>query len=85
MKLIFKQTCFACPEQYDVFDENDKQVGYLRLRHGYFRVDFPDCGGETIYSSDNVKGDGCFYDEKECRHYLNRADNAIRKKLRGLI
>ena len=31
-------TCGACPEQYDVFD-GDRQVGYLRLRHGHFRAD----------------------------------------------
>ena len=34
IKLI--QTCGACPEQYDAFI-GEEQVGYLRLRHGYFR------------------------------------------------
>lgn len=41
-------TCSACPEQYEVFKDG-KQVGYYRLRFGEFRVDFPDCGGDTIY------------------------------------
>lgn len=41
---ILEQTCYAYPEQYDVFLDG-KQVGYLRLRHGYFRCDYPNCGG----------------------------------------
>jgi hypothetical protein len=53
-------TCGACPEQYDVFDDsNGAQVGYLRLRHGYFRADVPDCGGEVVYDAD-TSGDGIF-------------------------
>ena len=55
-------TCPACPEQYDVHDaKTDERVGYLRLRHGYFRADVPTCGGETVYST-NTKGDGIFED-----------------------
>lgn len=37
MTLEFKQTCFACPEQYDVYDDF-YQVGYVRLRNGTFTV-----------------------------------------------
>lgn len=37
MSLKFEQTCFACPEQYDVYD-GGTYVGYVRLRHGYLRV-----------------------------------------------
>jgi hypothetical protein len=43
-------TCPACPEQYDVLDGTE-QVGYLRLRHGYFRADAPMHGGETVYEA----------------------------------
>ena len=46
---VLKMTCGACPEQYDVFDSEGKQVGYLRLRHGGFRADYPNCGGDTVY------------------------------------
>lgn len=61
-------TCGACPEQYDVFDDNNgKKVGYLRLRHGYFRADYPDCGGETVYEAD-TKGDGIFDDDERTPH-----------------
>jgi hypothetical protein len=55
-------TCGACPEQYEVFD-GDRQVGYLRLRHGRFRADCPSVGGETVYHS-NTKGDGVFAEEE---------------------
>ncbi len=69
-------TCPACPEQYDVFDDRTKkQVGYLRLRHGGFRADVPDCGGQTVYAAE-PKGDGCF-DDDERQHYLTEAVRAI--------
>jgi hypothetical protein len=69
-------TCGACPEQYDVFEEaTGKQVGYLRLRHGYFRADVPDCGGETVYES-FTGGDGIF-DEDERITELTAAVAAI--------
>ena len=56
------KTCGACPEQYDVC-LGVKQVGYLRLRHGYFRAECPDCGGKTVYES-STNGDGAFDDEE---------------------
>jgi len=71
------QTCAMCPEQYDVFKDNEP-VGYLRLRHGWFRADYP-CicynGGETVYEA-YPKGDGEFIEE-EREHYLTEAINAI--------
>lgn len=77
IKLV--QTCGACPEQYEAYDESGRQVGYLRLRHGYFRVDYPTCGGETIYEA-SPKGDGIF-EENEREFYLNQACRAILDKL----
>ncbi|AND75426.1 F-box domain protein [Acinetobacter phage vB_AbaM_ME3] len=77
-EFTFVQTCTACPEQYEVFS-NGIQVGYLRLRHGHFRVDYPDCGGETIYSA-NTKGDGYFEDD-ERGFFLEEATKAIKAKL----
>lgn len=75
MKLTLKRTCFACPEQYDVFDERGNQVAYFRLRHGQFRVNVPDCGGDTIFVA-NPKGDGMFrMDERE--EYLEKAKQAV--------
>lgn len=76
--IILKRTCYACPEQYDAFLDG-KQVGYLRLRHGDFRVDFPDCGGETIYEA-SPRGDGMFEDD-ERDYYLSWAVFCIEKRL----
>ena len=79
-------TCGACPEQYNVFDEvTKKQVGYLRLRHGYFRADLDSCGGETVYESE-TNGDGTFDDDErmpELTAAVNALDAAIVKRARG--
>jgi hypothetical protein len=77
--LTFVMTSIACPEQYEVFDVNGKQVGYLRLRNGWFRVDYPDCGQETIYEA-YPKGDGVF-EEDEVDFYLNEAVKAIKLRM----
>lgn len=79
-------TCGACPEQYDVFDaETKKKVGYLRLRHGYFRADIDDCGGETVYEAE-TNGDGVFDDEERMPQLtaaIEALDAAIVKRARG--
>lgn len=79
-KIILKMTCSACPEQYDAFLWG-KQVGYLRLRHGSFRVDYPDCGDETIYTAE-PEGDGSFEDHERDK-YLRFAVKAILDKIDG--
>lgn len=50
-KITLLMTCEACPEQYQAVC-GSRQVGYLRLRWGIFRLDVPDCGGETIYEAE---------------------------------
>jgi hypothetical protein len=60
------QTSEACPEQYDVLDATGAQVGYLRLRHGAFRVEHPDCGGELL-ATFYPEGDGAFQPEERER------------------
>jgi hypothetical protein len=52
-------------------------VAYFRLRHGTFRVDVPDCGGETIYIA-NPKGHGIFNMDERV-HYLNEAILAVQE------
>lgn len=74
------QTCGACPEQYEAFS-GVHHVGYLRLRHGYFRVDCPDAGGETVYEA-NPDGDGLFSSDDERQHYLEMATHAINMWIR---
>ena len=74
-------TCQCCPEQYDVFDSDGKQVGYLRLRHGGFRADYPDCGGDTVYRySFDDAWKGIFKDE-EREFFLTEAVKAIHNKI----
>lgn len=70
----FVKTCGACPEQYDAFI-GEKQVGYLRLRHGVFSVETPFCGGDTVLLA-YPKGDGIF-EEDERDFYLDMARKAI--------
>ena len=77
----FELTCGACPEQYDVFDEDGNQVAYVRLRWGHLRVDVPDCGGELLYEHnfpDSFKG--MFMNEHERRYYLQRIAKKLKDK-----
>jgi hypothetical protein len=71
-----QRTCHACPEQYDVF-AGEHMVAYLRLRHGEFRVDVPDCGGDTIYTAEPY-GDGIFTEEERVG-YLTQAILAVQE------
>lgn len=68
------KTCSACPEQYDVY-KGMVQIGYLRLRHGWFYADYPDCGGETVFEG-TPKGDGAFEDDERDK-YLSAAVDAL--------
>ena len=75
MIIEYDQTCGACPEQYDAY-YNNEVVGYLRLRHGRFTVECPDCGGELVLEA-SPKGDGCFDDDEEKDYYLTLAAKNI--------
>ena len=68
-------TCSACPEQYDVY-KGKEQVGYIRLRHGQFRVDYSVCGGKTLLIA-HPESDGIFETDVERRFYLEKAVRAI--------
>lgn len=72
--VTLKQTCAACPEQYDAF-LGSRRVGYLRLRHGFFAVYCPDAGGERVLGI-HPEGDGMFT-EIERSFYLRMARIAI--------
>jgi hypothetical protein len=77
--LEIKLTCGACPEQYDIFKDGTL-VAYYRLRHGEFRVDYPNCMGETIFEA-SPKGDGIF-DDDERIGYLTKAMREVLKKIK---
>jgi hypothetical protein len=72
IKLVM--TCGACPEQYDAY-RNGEQVGYLRLRHGHFRVNCPDSRGIEMFAA-SPRGDGIFTDD-ERDGFLREAVSAI--------
>lgn len=76
MDIELVKTCSCAPEQYNAY-VGEKLVGYLRLRHGVFRVDFPDCGETTIYQA-YPKGDGIFC-EDEREGYLNEAKALLKE------
>ena len=80
MEINLVRTSFACPQQYKAY-MGQTQVGYLRLRHGYFRVDYPICGGQTIFEANTI-GDGVF-DRSEEANMLETAKQAIREKIRS--
>ncbi len=81
--IILKLTSTFCPEQYDAYDDQSgmEMVGYLRLRHGHFRVDFPDCGGETIFEVQGIASDGEFYPHERDK-YLRLAVDAIERRIK---
>ena len=75
-------SCFMCPEQWDVFSNFFDRVGYIRLRHGDFRVDYPDCGGKTLIAeSVDEHGDGAFVSEEIRNVYLLKAVKAIDEEI----
>ncbi len=76
MRLV--QTCGACPEQYDVF-QDEELVGYLRLRHGRFQARFGGTGGPVVYDA-HTRGDGIF-DAGERDYHLEKAKSAIQAEL----
>ena len=49
--LNFVQVSKRYPEAYDVFDNNGKQVGHVRLRWGCLSCHYPNAKGERIYES----------------------------------
>ena len=73
MKVRLVKTCDACPEQYDAYIDG-RCVGYLRLRHGFFRCEYLPTD-EVVYSS-STNGDGIF-EHNERRGHLNSACSAL--------
>lgn len=74
MKIELRQTCGACPEQYDAY-VGETMVGYLRLRHGAFSVTCPDASGEDVYII--APNDDGIFDDDERDKYLTYAKAVI--------
>lgn len=80
--LNFIETCSVCPEQYYVKDEQGNMIGYIRLRYGELTCEYPDVGGELIYSQyfDN-DWMGCFESDEQCESYLSIIADKILEKI----
>ena len=70
-----QKTSGICPEQYDAYYKG-KEIGYLRLRHGYFRAEYK---GTIVYDAYTI-GDGSF-ENKERKKHLKKAKKAIFKAM----
>lgn len=87
-QLMFKLTCIACPEQYDVLSGSDV-VGYVRLRHGYFRCNRVEGGSiqrdKDVLAMDlpDEDGDGEFADQETRDFYLDLCARALNRNLGG--
>jgi len=62
--------CPGFPESYEIFKDN-KNIGYLRLRWGKFKIIIPDYRG-IIIDELYPKGHGEFHDN-ERRYYLKES------------
>lgn len=58
-------TCFACPAQWEAKTVDGKDV-YIRLRHGYFRLDLD---GTTIFDGSPDGYDGVMNTE-DMKEYI---------------
>ena len=80
--LYFDQTCFASPEQYDVYDDCENKVGYVRLRWGSLTCEYPWSGGEEIYYASIGDGwTGVFQNEQQRKYHLTMIANKILEKI----
>ena len=90
--LEFIGTCGSFPEQYDVVWTDNRvryQVGYVRLRGGYFAVYFNDVTSEVIPAPIfshvfEVGNRGAFDDEETRLAYLGVAAKVIKYALEDL-
>lgn len=67
--MFLVQSSIACPEQYEIYDDNNNYLGYIRLRHGLLSL--YNFNQELIFSSwfdEPLKGS--FDDEYERYFYL---------------
>ena len=81
MPLKYKWECLteACPEQYDVFDEQGRQVAYVRARWGRVTASCPDFGGYMVFDDDFADDgmSGCFKDTDQRNQYQRLIEDAI--------
>ncbi len=71
-KYTLVETSPSAPEQYEVYID-DKEIGFLRLRHGTFRAEYR---SKTVYEKKDPAQDDHFFDIARER-YLTEAIFAI--------
>lgn len=84
----FVCTCECCPEQYDVYDENNTLVAYVRLRYGSLYAYCPCVSGVEVYYASTGRGDHCtgsFKNDHERKYHLAKIARAIDKYLEGVV
>ena len=75
--LDFQLTCWACPEQYDVFLD-EQQVGYVRLRWGCLSARLGNVYGEEIYHHNFTDGYlGVFPNSDSREEHLSKIADCI--------
>ena len=82
MELKFIKTCNACPEQYDVVDEENKCIAYVRLRWGRLTAE-TEVIGELIYWHDFKEGFKGEFTILEREKYLKIIEKEILKYLKS--
>jgi hypothetical protein len=80
----FDQTSEFAPEQYEIYDCDNNQIGYLRLRHGVFSVRVPDYGGTEILTA-YPKGDADFEPEERYKFLRQALDSIIEYQVNELF
>ena len=79
MKFYFLNTCYASPEQYDVYRANGELCGYVRLRWGALRADYPNIEGDSIYTKSFNDESSSSENEKKIHDYFKDTDVNIIK------
>lgn len=68
-------TCGACPEQYELLDDDGVVIGSFRLRHGTFHARLQP-SDEIVYLTRELRSDGIFEGD-ERREHMIPAINAV--------
>ena len=68
----------VCPEQYEAYDADGNQVGYIRIRWGYCIAWCPDeKSDDEVYTAELQNGWGGFGSNKERKRHLRKVKSAI--------
>lgn len=70
MKLVL--TSAACPEQYTLRDDHGTEIGFFRLRHGWFRAE--DGYGQILHDTRELASDGVFEGDEREQHMVPAID-----------